>query len=80
MQGSPLLINGGFFVMKQEIFDHIQEGEELVDQPFARLAAARRLGAYRHDGFWKAMDTFKDKQQLDELYARGGPPWENGRK
>jgi len=36
--------------------------------------------SYEYDGFWKAMDTFKDKQQLDELYARGGPPWENGRR
>lgn len=75
MQRSPLLINGGFFVMKQEIFDHIREGEELVDQPFARLAAARKLGAYRHDGFWKAMDTFKDKIDFDRMDAKNDCPW-----
>jgi glucose-1-phosphate cytidylyltransferase len=36
----------------------------------------QQLLAYQHDGFWKAMDTFKDKQQLDELLAKGNPPWE----
>jgi glucose-1-phosphate cytidylyltransferase len=75
MQRSPLLVNGGFFVMKQEVFGYIREGEELVDQPFARLAAERKLGAYRHDGFWKAMDTYKDKIEFDRMDARGECPW-----
>jgi len=47
-----------------------------VDGPFERLIAERQLLAYQYDGFWKAMDTFKDKQQLDELYGSGNPPWE----
>jgi glucose-1-phosphate cytidylyltransferase len=75
MTNSPLLLNGGFFVLKQEIFDNLNEGEELVDQPFARLAAARNLGTYRHEGFWKAMDTFKDKIEFDRMYARHECPW-----
>jgi len=75
MEGAPLRINGGFFVMRQEIFDYIREGEELVDQPFARLAAARKLGAWLHDGFWKAMDTFKDKIEFDRMDARNDCPW-----
>jgi glucose-1-phosphate cytidylyltransferase len=75
MQGVPLLINGGFFVMRQEIFDHINPGEELVDQPFTRLAKARKLGAWRHDGFWKAMDTLKDKIDFDRMDARKECPW-----
>ena len=75
MDGSPLRINGGFFVMKQEIFDSIQPGEELVEQPFRRLAAARKLGTWRHDGFWKAMDTFKDKIEFDRMDARHECPW-----
>ncbi len=75
LSGAPLLVNGGYFVMKQEIFDYINEGEELVDQPFARLAAARKLGAYRHEGFWKAMDTFKDKIEFDRMDARSECPW-----
>jgi glucose-1-phosphate cytidylyltransferase len=75
MQGSPLLINGGFFVMKQDVFDHIRAGEELVDQPFQRLAQVGKLGAWRHDGFWKAMDTFKDKIDFDRMDARHECPW-----
>jgi len=75
MSRAPMLINGGFFVMKQDIFDYISEGDELVDKPFARLAAAKKLGAYRHDGFWKAMDTFKDKIEFDRMDARGECPW-----
>jgi len=75
MEGSPLRINGGFFVMKQEVFDVMQPGEELVEQPFRRLAAARKLGTWRHDGFWKAMDTFKDKIEFDRMDARNECPW-----
>jgi len=72
---SDLRINGGLFLFRQEIFDYIQPGEELVDQPFQRLIAARLLVAYRHDGFWAPMDTLKDKQILDELEVTGRPPW-----
>ena len=75
VQGSELRVNGGFFVFKQEIFDHIQPGDELVDQPFQRLIDRRQLGVYRHDGFWRAMDTFKDKITFDRLEASGKCPW-----
>ena len=75
MEGSPLRINGGFFVMKNEVFDSIQAGEELVEAPFRRLAAARKLGTWRHDGFWKAMDTFKDKIEFDRMDAKNECPW-----
>jgi glucose-1-phosphate cytidylyltransferase len=75
MQGSPLLINGGFFVLRQEIFDHMRPGEELVEQPFQRLAQAKKLGAWRHEGFWKAMDTLKDKIDFDRMDARNECPW-----
>lgn len=69
-------INGGYFVLSSEIFDYMEPGEELVEQPFARLLAEGRLFAYRHDGFWAAMDTLKDKAEFDERYARGDRPWE----
>jgi glucose-1-phosphate cytidylyltransferase len=69
-------VNGGFFVMRQEMFDWIRPGEELVQEPFQRLAAAGRLLAYPYDGFWACMDTFKDKQLLEDLYTRGQVPWE----
>jgi glucose-1-phosphate cytidylyltransferase len=74
LSGSDIWINGGFFVMRSEIFEHIGPGEELVREPFQRLIEARRLMAYKYDGFWQCMDTFKDKQQLDEL-NQDAAPW-----
>jgi glucose-1-phosphate cytidylyltransferase len=69
-------INGGFFVFRKQIFDWMRPGEELVQEPFQRLAAAGKLFAYLHDGFWACMDTFKDKQLLEDLYSHGQVPWE----
>ncbi len=68
-------INGGYFLFKREIFDHMKEGEELVHEPFHRLIAKKQLTAYEYEGFWQSMDTLKDKQILEELYARGTAPW-----
>ncbi|MGB7218691.1 MAG: sugar phosphate nucleotidyltransferase [Vicinamibacterales bacterium] len=73
---SPVRINGGFFIFKREIFDHIGPGEELVCEPFQRLVQTGDLTAYEYNGFWQSMDTFKDRQQLEEIYARGNAPWE----
>jgi glucose-1-phosphate cytidylyltransferase len=69
-------INAGFFVLKREIFKYMQPGDELVIQPFQRLIQEKQLTAFEYDGFFAAMDTFKDKQQLDNLYESGQPPWE----
>lgn len=69
-------VNGGFFIFRQDIFNYLREGEELVEQPFRRLIAERRLSTYRHDGFWACMDTVKELTQLEQLYARGNAPWE----
>jgi glucose-1-phosphate cytidylyltransferase len=69
-------INGGFFILRKEIFDFLREGEELVQQPFKRLIEAKRLRAYAHQGFWACMDTIKEVQQLEELYSQGKAPWE----
>jgi glucose-1-phosphate cytidylyltransferase len=69
-------INGGFFALRREIFDVLGEGEELVEEPFQRLIAQGRLIAYRYEGFWQCMDTFKDKQALEDLKASGHAPWE----
>ncbi len=71
-----LRINGGFFVFRRKIFDYIEPGEELVVEPFRRLAAERQLLAYRYDGFWQCMDTFKDKQILEDLSDGDRAPWE----
>jgi glucose-1-phosphate cytidylyltransferase len=72
---SDIWINGGFFVFRRDIFSYMRPGEELVEQPFARLIEARELMAYRHAGFWHAMDTFKDRQALEERHERGDAPW-----
>jgi glucose-1-phosphate cytidylyltransferase len=76
MSRSAVRINGGFFVFKRDIFRYLGAGEDLVEEPFRRLVAERQLVAYPYDGFWVSMDTFKDKQRLDEIYARGTAPWE----
>lgn len=69
-------INGGFFVLRREIFNYMRDGEELVLQPFQRLIEANQLTTYAYNGFWACMDTFKEKQSLDDLHARGNAPWE----
>lgn len=74
LTSSEIWINGGFFVMRNEIFRHIQPGEELVREPFRRLIEKQSLLAYKYSGFWQCMDTFKDKQHLEEL-NQGTAPW-----
>lgn len=69
-------INAGYFVFRREIFDYIEEGEDLVEEPFRRLIAEEKLIAYPYEGFWAPMDTLKDKQNLDALVESGRPPWE----
>lgn len=80
IQEQPLWINGGFFVLRSNIFDYVREGEELVEQPFARLVQERKLTVRRWEGFWQCMDTLKDKIALDRLEARGTCPWMVWRK
>jgi glucose-1-phosphate cytidylyltransferase len=71
---SDIWINGGFFVFRSEIFHYINMGEELVREPFQRLIEKRVLLAHRANCFWQCMDTFKDKQSLEELNM-GNAPW-----
>jgi glucose-1-phosphate cytidylyltransferase len=62
-------------VLRPEIFSYIEEGDELVEQPFQRLIEKRRLSTFKWDGFWQCMDTFKDKITFDRMEARGECPW-----
>jgi glucose-1-phosphate cytidylyltransferase len=71
-----LRMNGGYFVLRREIFDYMQEGEELVEEPFQRLIAEQQLMGYPYDGFWACMDTFKELQKLEDLFNRNEAPWE----
>ena len=75
MTDAGFWINAGFFCLRREIFDHIEDGDELVEQPFQRLIAERKLGTFRYRGFWQAMDTFKDKIGFDRMEGRGDCPW-----
>jgi glucose-1-phosphate cytidylyltransferase len=72
---SDLRVNGGFFVLRRNVFDYMEPGDDLVEPTFQRLIDDRQLVAYDYDGFWHAVDTAKDKARVDELHAAGNPPW-----
>jgi glucose-1-phosphate cytidylyltransferase len=76
IRGSGLWINGGYFVFRPEIFDYMVDGDELVMGTFRRLMDDGKLTAHQYEGFWAPMDTFKEKQQLDDLWATGDAPWQ----
>jgi glucose-1-phosphate cytidylyltransferase len=74
LTSTDVWINGGFFVLRNEIFSHIYPGDELIREPFQRLIEKQALLAYKYKGFWQCMDTFKDKQKLEEL-NQATAPW-----
>ena len=76
INNGTVLINGGFFIFRKEIFGYIREKEELVAEPFHRLLQEKQLIGYPYNGFWASMDTFKDRQRLEGLYSEGIAPWE----
>lgn len=71
----PLWLNGGYFVLRQGVFDVLGEGEDLVGDAFVRLAERRRLSAVRYTGFWAPMDTLKERSLLEDLDRSGRAPW-----
>ena len=75
VHNTGLWINGGFFIFNQEIFKFIWDGEELVEEPFHRLIKEQQLVACKYNGFWACMDTFKDRQMLEDLYSSDQAPW-----
>lgn len=68
-------INGGYFLLRNDIFNYIESGDELVEKPFARLSQKKLLWTKYYDGFWLAMDTFKDKITFDRMHSAGDQPW-----
>ena len=74
VRSTDIVINGGFFVFRNEVFNYIGEGEELVEQPFQRLIHQKQLIGIRYDRFW-CMDTFKEQQELTDMYEQGNAPW-----
>jgi len=69
-------VNGGFFVFEPAIFDYIEGDATLLErQPLEQLAQKKELMAYHHPGYWQCMDTLRDKQALEDLWAGGKAPW-----
>ena len=74
MDGSQ--INGGFMVLNSGVFDYIESDDTILEKtPLEQLAKDGQLMAYQHEGFWKCMDTQRDKMQLEELWQSGAAPW-----
>jgi glucose-1-phosphate cytidylyltransferase len=75
-KGDGNWINGGFFVLDPRVIDYIEGDSTIWERaPLERLAREKQLSAFKHDGFWSAVDTLRDKNHLEELYASGKPPW-----
>jgi glucose-1-phosphate cytidylyltransferase len=75
MKKNGFWVNAGFFCLGREIFDYMEEGDELVERPFQRLITEKKLAVFRYSGFWQQMDTFKDKITYDRMEGRGDCPW-----
>ena len=75
MKDSDVWVNGGYFVLRKEVFRYLRPEEEFVYEPMQRMIAEGRVWSHRYEGFWQCMDTFKDKQILDELESSGAAPW-----
>jgi glucose-1-phosphate cytidylyltransferase len=74
--GGDAWINGGFFVLSPEVLDYVADDLTVWEhEPLERLASERELAVFRHEGFWLAMDTLRDRQALDQLWASGEAPW-----
>ncbi|HUX78531.1 MAG TPA: sugar phosphate nucleotidyltransferase, partial [Alphaproteobacteria bacterium] len=76
-RGDGAWVNGGFFVCEPRVFDYICGGDETIweREPLEALARDGSLGAYKHSGFWQPMDTLRDKNELERLWAGGKAPW-----
>jgi glucose-1-phosphate cytidylyltransferase len=71
-------INGGFFVFEPKVFDYLDSDDAILErEPLERLAADGELMAFRHEGFWQPMDTLREKELLESLWASGKAPWRN---
>jgi glucose-1-phosphate cytidylyltransferase len=68
-------INGGFFCFEQEALEYLRDDSVLEREPLEKLAEEGRLHAFRHEGFWDCMDTYKDAVMLEDFWYSGNPPW-----
>lgn len=76
-KGDGAMVNGGFFVLTPRVLDYLDSDSTIWEQqPLQRLASEGQLMAYEHQGFWQPMDTLRDKNYLEELWASGQAPWQ----
>lgn len=75
VRDTDLIINGGYYILSNKIFQYMKDGEELVVEPFQRLIAENQLLGYKYDRFWHCMDTFKEHRELIDMFERGNAPW-----
>jgi glucose-1-phosphate cytidylyltransferase len=68
-------VNGGYFVLRREIFEYLHEGDDLLMDACVAAAKVGRVQAYPYDGFWAPMDTLKERAVLEQMYQRGNCPW-----
>ncbi len=75
--GDGAWINGGFFILEPQVLDLLEQGDATVweREPLETLARQKQLSAYRHRGFWRPMDTLRDKNELESLWSKGKAPW-----
>ncbi|HNX91457.1 MAG TPA: glucose-1-phosphate cytidylyltransferase [Candidatus Omnitrophota bacterium] len=75
--GEGSWINAGFFVLEPEIFDYIDESDDCVweNKPLGKIAREQQLSVYKHTGFWKCMDTIREKDEMEALWQGSNPPW-----
>ncbi len=76
-EGDGAWINGGFFVLEPSAISYVEKGDKTIweREPLTALASAGQLSAYRHRGFWRPMDTLRDKMELESLWESGKSPW-----
>lgn len=76
-KGDGAWVNGGFFVCEPQVFDYIQADDSVIweREPLERLARDGQLNAYKHKGFWRPMDTLRDKNELTDMWMHGNAPW-----
>jgi glucose-1-phosphate cytidylyltransferase len=76
-KGDGSWINGGYFVCEPQVFDYIKNGDNTVweKEPMENIAKEGKMKAFKHDGFWRPMDTLKDKHDLNEMWDNGHSPW-----
>lgn len=75
-RGDGNWVNAGFFVFQPEIFDYLEDENTVLEkEPLQQLASKRQLRTFKHEGFWKPMDTLRDKKELEDLWSLEIPPW-----